>query len=353
LKYYLPKEATKKDIMNVDSGVAVDYDASAESLYISGSFNLGPNETKIVSVEINDIWKISDTEIASLNKQATDLSKPLEKTSYFAQGVTLESNITAQLENISRIQKEAVTPEARIQAYRENIISLNQVKSEVKDLQSLVASLSSNSTMAGFVGGAQTVSLWGMILVIVISVVLVSIYMRVMILRAKKEGDKTIFQETRKVKNRIINKKNLKVAALWVVLFLGCGSSARLTWMGLDNYFAKCRAKTALTKTEEVKINQTIAQISPTIEPKVLGETTDQSKVIGKINIILPVESTSSVKLRSEPNMDADILGKIWSKQTVDEYEEKDNWTKIGINIKVDGINKYLIGWVKSQFIEK
>jgi hypothetical protein len=85
LKYYLPKEAAKKDIMKVDPGVTIEYDTAAESLYISGNFDLAPNETKIVSVEVTDIWKIDATEVESLKNQTVELSKPLANTAYFAQ----------------------------------------------------------------------------------------------------------------------------------------------------------------------------------------------------------------------------------------------------------------------------
>jgi hypothetical protein len=113
LKFYLPKEAKEKDVMKVDEGVVIKYDTSSESMYIEGNFTLAPKETKIVSVEITDIWKIADTEIDSIKNQAEELTKPLSNTSFFAQGVTLKSDINANLENIKRIQNEAVTPEAR------------------------------------------------------------------------------------------------------------------------------------------------------------------------------------------------------------------------------------------------
>ena len=51
-------------------------------------------------VKVEDIWVISDSDIESLRKQADELSKPLERTSYFAQGVTLKSDINVSLDKI-------------------------------------------------------------------------------------------------------------------------------------------------------------------------------------------------------------------------------------------------------------
>jgi len=351
LKFYLPKEVAKKDIMNIDSEVKVEYDTNEEAFYITGDFSLAPNQTKIVVVEVTDIWKIAQTEINSLELQTNELSKPLEKTAYFAQGVTLKSDILAQLENINRIQKEAITPEAKIQAYRENLISLNRVKNEVKDLQSLVSSLSSTNTLTGFIGGAQTTSLWGIILVIVIGIVGLFGYVKILIIKTKNKSCELVDKKIEKKRFNVINRQNLRLVGVIALLIVSSGISAKLTWIGLDKFFTKKIINTSLLKVEEIKRNETIAQITPVTTEAVLGVQTDE-KIIEKINLVLPKESTSSVKVRSEANLDSEILGKIWANQSVDKYEEKDDWTKIGINLKIDGVEKYITGWIRSQFVE-
>jgi hypothetical protein len=272
--------------------------------------------------------------------------------------VTLKSDIQAQLDNITRIQKEAVTPEARIQAYRENLITLNRVKNEVKDLQTLVSSISSTNTMAGFIGGAQSLSLWGIIFVIITGVVLVSIYMRIMIGKAKREGKEFTYQKAKRVFRKLANKKNLKTLVILGLLFLSSAVSAKLTWTALNAISSKRAAKTAISKVEIIKLNQTLAQITPVEDTRILGvattdSTTTAAKILGKVSIVLPADSNSSVKLRAEPNLDSEVLGKIWYENKVDKYDEKDDWTQVGINIKVDGVDKYVIGWVRNQYIKK
>jgi hypothetical protein len=364
LKFYLPKEAKEKDVMKVDEGVTVKYDTTSESLYIEGSFTLAPKETKIVSVEITDIWKINETEIDSIKNQAEELTKPLSNTSFFAQGVTLKSDINANLENIKRIQSEAVTPEARIQAYRENLIKIDQVKGEVKELQTLVSSLSSTTSLTGFVGGAQTLSLWGIVLVIGISVVLITTYMRVIITRNNRNESgikrSIVWNRKKNFLEKICDKKWIKVIFLGsIVIIVGF-----LVFNGILKLTQKTTSKkdegtAAVLKVEEEKLKQ-IAQINNKSETRVLGEMTEnkevdviKDKIIGKVMIILPTDSTASVKLRENPNLEARVLGKIWVKQKADKYEEKNDWTKVGLEVKTDDEEKYVMGWVRNQFLEK
>jgi hypothetical protein len=315
-------------------------------------------------VEITDIWKIADTEIDSIKNQAEELTKPLSNTSFFAQGVTLKSDINANLENIKRIQNEAVTPEARIQAYRENLIKIDQVKGEIKDLQTLVSSLSSTTSLTGFVGGAQTLSLWGIVLVIGISVVLITTYMRVIITRNNRNESgikrSIVWNRKKNFLEKICDKKWIKVIFLGsIVIIVGF-----LVFNGILKLTQKTTSKkdegtAAVLKVEEEKLKQ-IAQINNKSETRVLGEMTEnkevdviKDKIIGKVMIILPTDSTASVKLRENPNLEARVLGKIWVKQKADKYEEKNDWTKVGLEVKTDDEEKYVMGWVRNQFLEK
>jgi len=61
----------------------------------------------------------------------------------------------------------------------------------------------------------------------------------------------------------------------------------------------------------------------------------------------------TSGKIRSAPDLNADVLGKIWAKRTVDEYTETDGWVKIGTTLIVDGQEKYITGWIRNQYVEK
>lgn len=177
LKYYLPKELKEENVIKMDEGLKLDYDASQEAYFVYGEFELEPNETKILSVETEDIWRISSSEVESLRKQAEELMKPLRGTAYFAQGSLVKSDIDASLDKILRIQEEATTPQGRIRAYREAKEELRKVEDKIETMKALVASAGSLNSVFGFVGGVQTIGIWGLIIVLVAGLVSLAIFM--------------------------------------------------------------------------------------------------------------------------------------------------------------------------------
>ena len=341
VKFYLPKEAKEKDIMKVDNGISVNYDSEKESLYVTGDFSLAAKETKIISIEITDIWNIAETEITSLKTQSEELTKALENTSYHAQGITLKSDILILLENISRTQKEAITPEAKIQTYRDNISKLNIVKTEVKELKTIVSNLSSNNTMTGFIGGAQTFSLWGMALVIVVSVVALTIYFRVIINKANL-GAKQVSHLLKDKKFQ----KNVGIITTFVFVWMGIFGS---TYQGLNIFYKSKKANNAIVKVEKIKKTAEVAVVTEKAEEtRVLGAETKE-----QIKVSPPKDSNSSLKIRNAPDINAEVLGKIWAARTVDKYIESDGWTKIGTTLTIENKEEYVSGWIRSEYIIK
>lgn len=178
IKYYLPQEIREEDIISKDEGLEVKYDSEKDQYFVSGSYTLAAGQTKVVSVKTQDIWVISDTEVESLKAQASELSKPLEKTAFFAQGTTLKSDIIASLDKITVLQEAAITPEQKIRAFREAAIEKRAVLAKMDSLKSLVAQASSTGSIFGFVGGAQAVGVWGIVIVIAAGFVFLAIYMK-------------------------------------------------------------------------------------------------------------------------------------------------------------------------------
>lgn len=178
IKYYLPQEIREEDIISSDEGLEVKYDSEKDQYYVSGNFTLAPGQTKVLSVRTQDIWVISDTEVESLKTQASELAKPLEKTAFFAQGTTLKSDIIASLEKITTLQESAITPEQKIRAFREASIEKKSVLSKMDSLKALVTQASSTGSIFGFVGGAQAVGVWGIIIVIAVGFIFLAIYMK-------------------------------------------------------------------------------------------------------------------------------------------------------------------------------
>lgn len=181
LKYYLPLEVTKESIISVDEGLTVAYDTEKNQFFVSAEFTLSPEESRTISVTVDEqVFSISDAIVTSLRAQAEELAKPLKNTSFFAQGVTLKSDIDVSLDKITQLQKAPVTPEARIRAYREANIELNAVKNKMEKLKELVTQVSSTGSLVGFVGGAQALAVWGIIIILIAGFVFLVLYMRVL-----------------------------------------------------------------------------------------------------------------------------------------------------------------------------
>lgn len=150
VKYYLPSEVKPENVISHDPGVEVKSDSTKNQLYVEGKITVGAGETQTLQVQVSDIWQITATQIDSLHKQVTELSKPLAKTSYFAQGVTLASDINASLDKVVSLEKATVTPQQQIRAFREANVEMANVAEQIVKLQGLATQ--ANSTWPKVVG---------------------------------------------------------------------------------------------------------------------------------------------------------------------------------------------------------
>ncbi len=230
LKYYLPQEIKKEDIIDYDKNLKIEYDVEKKQFYVEGEFELAPNESKTVFVRVQDIWELDIDEIESLRRQVNELIKPLEKTTYFGQAITIKSNIDVILDKILANTKKSMTPDNKIKNYYETQIELESVKRQIKSLQDIVSQAGSFSSMAGFVGGAQVMAVWGLIIIMITGFVFLVIYMKVLnnkdqtteeeSLKIKKNTKKSINNEKDSLQaNQIFTKKHLiRLAIIFFVL---------------------------------------------------------------------------------------------------------------------------------------
>jgi hypothetical protein len=188
LKYYLPPEIREEHIIKTDDSLKVEYDAERDQYFVSGEFELGPGETITVSVHTEDIWVIKDEEVESIRRQAAQLAQPLEKTAFFAQSVTLTSDINVSLDKVLALRSTGVTPESKIRAYREAQIELSAALEKVDKLKELVAQASQSRTLLGFVGGVQAMAVWGLIIIMAAGFIFLALYMKIL----KKHEEKPV-----------------------------------------------------------------------------------------------------------------------------------------------------------------
>jgi len=340
LKYFLPKEVKKENIIKIDEGLRVDYDASQEAYYVYGEFELGPEETKILAVEVEDVWKISEEEVNSLRKQAEELTKPLKGTSYYAQGQLVKADIDLSLDKILRLQKEAVTPQGRIRAFREAKGEMEAVKNKMETLKTLVASAGSMGTMFGFIGGVQTLGVWGMIIIFIAGVVFLALYLRQISLPPEEKLKLPGFLE--KITGGkilvfiLVLVLSFGLAVFGVSLILKEKGLSKKTETGLIITPTVTPTPTPEEKNQEIEINE---------EKQVLGEHT---RVGEKKRLTVPAGGV--VEIREAPTSLSKILARLGEGEEVEKLGEWENWVKI--RWEKEGIG-YIEGWVNKKFIHQ
>lgn len=94
--------------------------------------------------------------------------KEAQKTSYSAQSLILKNDVLSRVDKILRKQKDNNgNPQEHIQTFRENQDDLNSVKSDLKNMTDLVTSVGAGRGLLASVGGIQTISTWGIVVILI------------------------------------------------------------------------------------------------------------------------------------------------------------------------------------------
>ncbi|MBU0572706.1 SH3 domain-containing protein [Patescibacteria group bacterium] len=355
LKYYLPPEVREEDIISTDDDLTVKYDAEQDQYYVEGEFTLGAGQTKTVSIQVNDIWVITEEQVESLRKQAEELSRPLEKTSYFAQGVTLKSDIDVSLDKIIELQKTAITPEQKIRAYREAEIELDAVNTKMDKLQELVTEAGSIGTLFGFVGSTQTLAVWGMIVIVAGGFIFLAVYMKTL---RDKEMAKSNKKKTQPMKMKTKTKKTngearrrirKQVAIRLAVLFIlfGAGIAALTAFITSKVITAKIvsqQVAETIDESEFVLGEQEEAEVIDLEEEELEEDATG-----GEDIVMVEVPVGSSVNIREEPSLTSAVIMRLKVTQEVVRIGEEGDWANIAFVNEKEG--DYTEGWVYLEFV--
>ena len=361
--YYFPAEVKQNHIIKKSDSLEIKYDPAKSAYYATGDFKLKPNETLIVEVEVEDIWTIPDEKINSLRKQADELFVPLKGTSYFAQGTTLHSDILSALDKIVAIQKKSLLPEDKINAYQETKIQLDSISRQMDSLKNIVSSAGSIGTLSGFIGGVQTLGVWGIIVVIVAGFVFLAIYIKSLNSGHKKQppqitspsSETSIPKASPPIRDSFINskpKKDYRKIALAAVFGLSIGVSSALSYNLIKSQFHDATSNPTVlsaitTSAPETNLEPTLAPeqevitptIIPTIIPSIIPTATPTATIASKTETTLAIGQSasggkkvivtpsinSSVNLRSGPDHNSALITTIPSGEELTVIGEKNN----------------------------
>lgn len=361
LEYFLPPEIEEEHIKKQDQGVDVQYDVERDQWKVKGDFELEPNETITVAVSTEDIWEITPEHIASLQRQMEEYMKALEGTAYYAQAITLKADIDVALEKATALQAKAVTPEQRIRAYREAQVELDGVFGLVDQLKELVTQVSSDSSMLAYVGGAQTMSVWGIAIIIIASVVFLAIYMKTLHQKPRKtspRGTDNVQKHKKHDKQDhppfIFGQPNWRIfagGALGLLIFGGLVS-------GITAYIV-----TKTVQTETANIADQIVDPAENVlserdfksdtEETIVDEDKDEDEETsfgGQDIVRIEVPEDSSLNVRSGPSLTAAIIFNLKFSTEAIRISEEDGFVEVVIHIGEEGEDK-VEGFVHSDFV--
>lgn len=334
LKYYLPPEVREEDILETDEGLEVKYDSEKDQYYVEGKYLLKASESKTLAVRVDDLWTITDEEIASLKGQAAELAKPLERTAFFAQSVTIKSDIDVALDKISVLIKTAVTPEQKIRSWREAQIEMGGVVIKMEKLKDLVTQSSATGGLQGFVGGAQVIAVWGLIIILLAGFVFLAIYMRMI------SGGKTRKTKTRETEAIREDKPRPHVphGTGWKI-----GFTVILT--AVISSAASSAVVARMMLGREVKAQEAVMVVE---EGKVAGATTEEtvvSKAVGGPEMVrIVLDESRVISVRQEPADDAKTVFRVRGGTEMEKLEENEEWVEIG-----DGSGR--TGWISKIYV--
>ncbi len=370
IRFFLPKELKMEDIMTIDPSLSASYDTVADSLAVSGTFNLKPGTTKIVAVEVEDVWQLNEQELLTLSQKAKDLMTPLQKSALLSQGLVLKSDIESSVQKLLSVKSSATKPENRIKAYREAQLDLSGVNENMTQLENLVAQASGNSSIMGFVGGAATTAVFGIILVVVAGFVFMSTYFKKLLPAAAYDlesspamesvaDEATSISSIPRLTPLIIPSSSGSNKSFWqmpafitAIVVVTAVSTVALTRMAGGKPSSPQVAEVVAPSVVPSPVSTPTPQpsLEPTMSPSPTP-TSSEAKTpplesgVGTHRIEVPEDS--SVNIRNKPSSSADIIMALKESQDIVIFKEDGDWRNIGFSEK-DTTKGY---WVNIKFI--
>ncbi len=330
VKFYLPTELKKEQIIKTDPGLKIDFDPIENSLFAYGRISLAPRQSKTLSVETEDIWLFLSEEIDLLKKQAEEMSQSLKKTSQYAQAVAIKSDVIVSLEKIMLRQKEVVTPENRIRAYRESNVEMVGATEKMNSLKGLTVAAGTQHGLFGIFGGVQAFTLWGIVIIIVAGFMFLGYYMRALrnelVVGAKAYAthleNAHLGRNYRHRHREVGNQAVKRIITILVVTSLAAGGGS----LGTSILFKTIK-----------KTPPAVLGTSKIIEEKLPRE------------VSLKIPASGKIAIRMSPSTTSPEVNSIKSDQSVFIFKHFDGWVKIGLN-QTDSAKDW---WINDIHISK
>jgi hypothetical protein len=140
VKNYLPEEVRPKDILDL-GGLELEYDSEKSIYYVYRTdIELNPSEVRVFEVHVEDIWIMPQDKLSELKNRTEAILAKLEKTDYYAKAKEIADTIYSRLDEIAKSQvDDSVSRQQHIGVYRQNLVTVQQVKEDIARLEKLLA----------------------------------------------------------------------------------------------------------------------------------------------------------------------------------------------------------------------
>lgn len=339
LSFHLPREVKPEHILAHDDTLSINFDPEADSLKVAGQFTLSPLSTTLATIQVEDIWIIPDSTFNDLRTQATEAVSSLGKSQFYSQALSTKQEIDRLITQVEDRQDSSFPPTERIRRYRENQLTLLSAQSQLAELTTLVAQVSSTNSLKGWIGGSQLASTWGLIMIIMGGFA----FFGYRLLRPAPLLSSTPSPSLPPALEPAIPlSDSLPLPPMtipWVPVSIAFGLS--LVVLG-GLYALNPRLRSPATPA----VNQVVPTTAPapTITPAPTPAPSVSSNPVSPQ--ILPPDG-GSVNVRNAPSTSADIVLSVKQATPVTVFATDGDWSQIGFTAK-DKLRGY---WVKSEYL--
>lgn len=139
VKVYLPKEVKPEHVVDRED-LEIAYDDKEGAYYLQGEYALKPGEALEKEVELKDVWQISSEELQSLKTEADKLKNLLANTEFSDRVEFLYQGISQKINEIADRQSvKVVNPQEHISSYRNNLVLLDSINSDLNAARSMLS----------------------------------------------------------------------------------------------------------------------------------------------------------------------------------------------------------------------
>lgn len=179
VKKMLPPRVERADVLDSD-GLDVVYDADAKRYCLEKNVSLKPNEKRVFTIRLKDIWTFDEGELSNAKAKAEKIVQILQGTRGENEAEMLRDRIVKNVDAILDLQNkrsiDQVSIPEHISAYDQNEVRYEAVLEDARDLEAVLSILGDEKILEEEDSAPVDVAmLWKVILLIISFVAVIAV----------------------------------------------------------------------------------------------------------------------------------------------------------------------------------